>query len=449
MAEQASVGGRAGGTPGSVAVAQGGWLAACTLGLVLFVGINLRAPILAVPPVLPVIQRGLGLSYTATGLLTSLPILVFGGCAWPAGLLVGRLGARHLVLAGLVLTVIGTVLRGMVPAALPLFLFTALLSLGIALAQTAMPTLARQWFPLRIGLVSALFSDGLILGEALASSLNGPLVQRVLGPSSWPLGLALWAVPIAVAVALWMLFAPPAPATLPRMLAKTTNTTTTAPRREGANAWHLGVVLGAGSLIYFAMNGWIPPYNAAIGRAALTPVALGVLNFAQLPMSITLTFFAQRIAGRRWPFILAGVTCLVGVTGLVVLPAEWEPVCAAVLGASSAAVFALGIALPALLAGEGEVARLSGAMLAISYSVAFVGPLLGGALWDHLGKPWLAFVPVMLAAALLVVLGRLLPSRVAFGLEGHGAHDTHHAVEAAADVTPPADALPTPEPTEA
>lgn len=402
------------------------WSIVLTLGLVLFVGFNLRGSILAVPPVLPIIQRSLDLNYTATGLLTSLPILIFGGMAWPAGVLAGRLGARHLILLGLALVVAGTALRGLVPAAVPLYLFTAMLSLGIALAQTAMPTVIRQWFPLRIGLASALFSDGLILGEAISSSVNGPLVLHVLGPSAWPLGLALWAVPAALMLVLWLVFAPPAPATVSRVANErgprgARASTALAERKSGAGPWHLGIMLGSGSLIYFAMNGWIAPYNAALDRTALTPVTLGVLNFAQLPMSIGITFFAQSLAGRRWPFIAAGIACLGGVVGLVALPASWEPVCAALLGASSAGVFALGIALPALLAGEGEVARLSGAMLAISYSVAFLGPLVGGALWDHLGQAWLAFTPVMLASVLLVLLGGLLPARASFGLVGHEA----------------------------
>jgi MFS transporter, CP family, cyanate transporter len=39
------------------------------------VGFNLRSVILGVPPVLPLIQHDLGLSYTLTGFLTALPVL--------------------------------------------------------------------------------------------------------------------------------------------------------------------------------------------------------------------------------------------------------------------------------------------------------------------------------------------------------------------------------------
>ena len=92
-------------------------------------------------------------------------------------------------------------------------------------------------------------------------------------------------------------------------------------------------------------------------------------------------------------------------------PASLEYVCAALLGASSALVFTLGLALPALLAGPTNVARLSGATLSISYSTAFIGPFIGGGLWDLFGLPALAFVPVVAASAMLVIAGLMLPAR--------------------------------------
>ena len=175
-------------------------------------------------------------------------------------------------------------------------------------------------------------------------------------------------------------------------------------------------MLGAGSLIYFGMNGWIASYNQAIHHADLTPAALAILNVAQLPSSLGVTLFAQRLAGRRWPFIAAGVVCTVAIAAWVFTPAPLELFWAALLGGSSALVFTLGIALPPLLAKPDEVARLTGTTISLTYAVAFVGPLIGGQLWDIFHLPAIAFLPVALASILLIVLGMLLPSYAAFGL---------------------------------
>ena len=400
------------------------WRKVIVCALITVVGFNLRSVILGVPPVLPLIQHDLGLSYSATGLLTALPVLVLGGAALPAGLLAERIGPRACVSIGLVLLGTGALLRALWPTALSLFFFTFLLSLGIAVTQTAIPILARRWFPAQIGLVAALFSDGLIIGEAVAAGVTLPIMVSFLGRDAWTASFVLWGVPVVGLLVLWLWLAPPAPAIMPgkpfsqKSITGSTTASSSAPpvKRTRVNALHLGIMLGAGSLIYFGMNGWIAPYNQAMHYANLTPLALAILNAAQLPVSLAITLFAQQLAGRRWPFIASGTICAISIAGWVFTPAVLEPFWAALLGGSSALVFTLGIALPPLLASHDQVARLTGTTLSLTYGVAFVGPFIGGALWDLLHVPAVAFLPVAMASVTLIILGALLPSRASFGL---------------------------------
>src|SRR5947209_13295683 len=180
-----------------------------TCVLITLVGFNLRSVILAVPPVLPLIQHDLALSYAATGLLTALPVLILAVGAWSSGLLIERIGGRASVSIGLALLGAGTFLRALLPGASTLFLFTLLLSLGIALGQTAVPVLARQWFPRHIGLVAALFSDGLILGEAVAAGLTVPVMAGFLGSNAWRSTFVFWGIPVVALLVLWLWLAPP------------------------------------------------------------------------------------------------------------------------------------------------------------------------------------------------------------------------------------------------
>ncbi|WP_052888747.1 CynX/NimT family MFS transporter [Thermogemmatispora carboxidivorans] len=387
-------------------------------GLLTLVGFNLRSIILGVPPVLPLVQHDLALSYFEVGLLTALPPLTLGVSAWSLGLVIERLGERTCVALGLLLLGLGAILRALWPSAVTLFCFTLLLCLGIVLAQTAVPPLARHWFPRSVGLVTALFSDGLIIGEALAAGLTVPLMQRFFGAGNWRATFIFWGVPALILLLAWLVLAPrtasgqlPTLATAQRSLRERETHPARAKPERHVNAWHLGILLGGGSLIYFGMNAWIAPYNAALQRAAATPLVLGVFNTAQLPSSLVVTLFAQRLAGRRWPFIGAGIVCAISLIGWLLSPAGLGVIWAALIGAGSALVFTLGVALPALLASPGEVARLTGMTLSLTYAVAFIGPLIGGALWDHFGLPALAFLPVLIACLLLVILGALLPER--------------------------------------
>ena len=397
------------------------WQKVITYILITLVGFNLRSVLLGVPPVLPLIQHDLGLSYTATGFLTALPVLVLAVGAWPSGLLAERIGARLSVSIGLALLATGTLLRAFRLTTPSLFFFTLILSIGITLSQTAIPVLIRRWYPKQIGLASALFSDGLILGEAVAAGITVLIMVRFLGSDAWASTFVFWGIPAVVLFALWLWLAPPAPAKVsrPHFTRPAKSLDVNSPiQRKRVNALHLGILVGGGSLIYFGMNAWIASYNQALHQSYLTPVALLSLNAAQLPVSLAVTLVAQQIVGRRWPFIAAGIISALAIIGWIFTPAELQPLWAALLGGSGALVFTLGIALPPLLALPQEVGRLTGITLSLTYGVAFVGPFIGGALWDLFNLPAMAFVPVVIASVMLIVLGALLPSRASFGIPG-------------------------------
>src|SRR5258708_23514892 len=83
------------------------WRKVIVCVLLILVGFNLRSVILAVPPILPLIQHDLRLNYTAAGFLTSLPVLVLAGAALPSGFV-----SEHLVELAFVLIVPGSLAVG-------------------------------------------------------------------------------------------------------------------------------------------------------------------------------------------------------------------------------------------------------------------------------------------------------------------------------------------------
>jgi CP family cyanate transporter-like MFS transporter len=385
--------------------------------LILLVGVNLRTALLSVPPLLARIQADLGLTYTATGALSALPTLVMGLSAWPAGRIGARIGGRAAVGWGMAIMVVAMLARGLFPNTLTVYLFTGALAAGVALAQTSIPMLARQWFPERIGFASALFTDGLVIGETIAAAATAPLMRAWFGADAWPLALMMWAIPATLTLILWLWLAPPAPIAISPSVAGgmleladqagDVNQPHAATPRVGP--WLIGGVMGAGSLIFFGMNNWIAPYNQAIQATGMTPLALFAINVAQLPVAFGLTPLMGWLAGRRWPLVVAGAVASAAVAGWLWTPATLQPLWGALLGASSATAFTFAIAMPALYERGANVARLAGSSLTVSYTAAFVGPFIGGALWDAFYQPALALAPVGAAALSLLVLPPLLP----------------------------------------
>src|SRR5207249_11630446 len=129
--------------------------------LLWLLGAALRLTLLAVPPLIPVVQADLHLSGTEIGLLTGLPVVLFAVAALPGSLLIARLGALRTLLFGLLLTAAGGSLRGLAGTAAALYGATIVMAAGIAVMQPAMPAIVRQWLPHRIGFGTALYTFGL------------------------------------------------------------------------------------------------------------------------------------------------------------------------------------------------------------------------------------------------------------------------------------------------
>ena len=142
-----------------------------SLLLLWFVGIALRLTILAVPPVIPLIHDELNLSATQIGILTGLPSMLFAFAAVPGSLLIARLGVRAALVVGLAVAAIGGALRGAIPDVAWLYGMTIAMGTGVAIMQVTMPPTVRAWLPHRIGFATAVYTNGLLIGEILPVAL--------------------------------------------------------------------------------------------------------------------------------------------------------------------------------------------------------------------------------------------------------------------------------------
>jgi CP family cyanate transporter-like MFS transporter len=370
--------------------------------LLWLVGADLRLTVLSVPPVLPLIHRDLGLDEKGVAVLTGLPILIFALIAVPGSLLIARLGARRAIIVGLVTAAVGTALRGVGPSAPMLFAMTFVMGAGIAILQPALPALVSVWFSRRAALATAVYANGLLVGETLGAGLTLPLVLPLAG-GRWEWSLAVWSAPVLVTAVLLLMARPPAAA------GGSVGRARWWPDWRDPRTWQLGLVQGGGSALYFACNAFIPDYLHAVGRPELINASLTALNAGQLPASFVVLLFAPRLAGRKQPMMAVAAVSLLCLAGLLAPEPVVMVACAAILGFAAAFILILTLALPPLLAPAGDVHRLSAGMMTISYSFAFIVPLLGGAVWDATAITATAFLPGAVGALLVLVLTATLP----------------------------------------
>jgi MFS transporter, CP family, cyanate transporter len=358
-----------------------------------------------VPPLLPQIHRSLPLNEFAVGALSSLPILLLATATLLGSLLVARVGARRAVLLGLALIAAGGAFRGVGPSLAALFAMTVVMGVGIAIVQPSLPSLVALWLPRRVGVATAAFSNGLLIGEILPAALTVPWILA-LAAGSWEWALAAWSVPV-VLTALGVFFGTrhePREAGVPMPL--------WIPDWRNPVTWRLGITLGMASAIYFGLNAFIPDYMRSIHHPELVTPALTYFNVFQLPASVIVAVLSHLVLGRRWPFIATGVLTVAATLGFVLLSGTAQLIAVGLVGYAAAQVFMLVLALPPLLAPADDVHRLTAGITTIQYTAGFFAPVVAGALWDATGSSASVYLMVILAGLVqtLVPIGLRLPT---------------------------------------
>lgn len=353
-------------------------------------GIDMRLCMLAVPPLIPLIHRALNLDEKAVGALVSGPVLILAVASIPGSLLIAKLGLRGALIAGLGAIGVFGALRGYGPSASLLLSATFLMGLGVAVSQPVFPALVREWFPRRIAIATAVYSNGILVGETVPTAFTTPFGVLPLVGGDWRWALVVWSVAVLL-TAIAIIAATPAkgPATAQRARWW--------PDWRQGQMIQIGLVMGMASAVYFAANAYIPDFLAQTGRENLISPTLAVLNGSQLLTAPVVAVWEGLLSGRVG-FIGSSVLMVGALLGIVFAPGAGVIGAAFVLGFACALAFIVVLTIPPRLAPPGGVARMSAAIFTFQYATAFVVPLISGALWDATGRAVLAFVPGMIAA---------------------------------------------------
>lgn len=365
------------------------------IGMVLLAA-NLRPAAAAVGPLLGRIRADTGLSATGAGLLTTLPVLCFGALAPLSPRLARRIGERATVVVALALLLFGLLVR-LVPGLGFLFFGTAVAGTAIAIGNVLLPVLVRGNFPDRVGLLTGMYSTALIGFAALAAGISVPVADAFGG--GWRPGLAIWALPAAVALALW------APQITRGRAARP------APDEEIHGAWALlrdrvawavTLFFAIQSAGFYATLAWLPSVFHSHGiSTARAGVLLSLSLLVGLVPALTVPSMATRVRDQRL-FVLAFVTCAaVGWLGVILAPTAAPYLWVVLLGFGQNASFPLALTLIVLRGGTvTSTAGLSTLVQTVGYLVAAAGPLVIGAVHDITGS-W--------TPALIVLLALLVP----------------------------------------
>ncbi|HUC50182.1 MAG TPA: MFS transporter [Xanthobacteraceae bacterium] len=370
------------------------------LGLLWLCGACLRLTVLAIPPVVPLLHADLHLSETAIGWLSSLPPMLFAIAAIPGALLIARFGILPALIIGLLINAFGSAARAAYPDAISLYMSTIVMAAGVSIMQPSLPPLVRAWFPHRVGFATAVYTNGLLLGETLTVALTIPLVLPLVH-NSWRASFVVWSMPVLLTAVLVMICI--------GALGGTQQTAVSTNRRWWPDwrqplIWRLGTILGSINAMYFVANAFLPDYVTAMGRADLIGPALTALNFCQVPASVIMLGLAGRLLKEPWAYRISGGLAVLCIVGMITMNGYWIVFWCGVFGFVVAVTLVLVLALPSVLGAPDDVHRTSAGMFTISYSVAMVLSVLGGWLWDLTHLPVAGLAPAVVCGLVVVLL---------------------------------------------
>ncbi|CAM5220561.1 CP family cyanate transporter-like MFS transporter OS=Castellaniella defragrans OX=75697 GN=HNR28_002849 PE=4 SV=1 [Castellaniella defragrans] len=357
---------------------------------VLLAGLNMRAMLTAIGPVLDDIRTGLGLSPSAAGLLVALPTLYFGLFGLLAPRLLRIFSMRRLIVGSLVVVALGVGLR----SGLGLFGMHAgllLASAGISMGMVLVPAVIKNAFPRRIGLVTSLYTMSFCLGASLGAGLVVPMTH--LPHSSWEWALAFWVLPALGAAAVWR--------AVPRAYLDIQGAAgePIAPPKglfRDPLAWQVTLYMGLQSCIGQSLIGWLPVILISRGLpAAEAGVVMSVTLLVQLVANLAAPWMAMRGRDQRAAITLMIWLAAIGTLAIFYAPLSWVWLWAVVLGLGMGGTFSIAVSLLVLRSRSSrDATALSGMAQGVGYTVASVGPVLVGMLYQFTGT-WLTVAAML------------------------------------------------------
>lgn len=357
-------------------------------------GVYLRIPVLVAPPLAPFISDELALSQALTGALTTLPILMLAVGSMPGSLAIARLGPRNTLALAMVIMVIGSAGRGLVPDTLTLMLASAVMGLGVAMMQPALPALLPRWLePHHLALGSAIYMNGMLMGEFIGAGITLPVLMPLLD-NSWRATMLAWSLPaLLVAAALF----------LPRRdRARPQRNVAWLPDWRNPLTLRIGLLLGLSGSMFFGLNAYMGNLLQQQGHFEKLSEALFWYNIAQVFASLVMLKMARYWVGRRSLIIIMATISIIGTLGTVLFTGWWAIASATLMSFVAGILLILLVAVPPLVMPSEETGRLSAGTFLVGYTLAFSVPMLGGVLADWTGDVRHALM-VMIAYSLLVL----------------------------------------------
>tara|TARA_B100000029_G_C17542164_1_gene947113 strand:+ start:202 stop:1347 length:1146 start_codon:yes stop_codon:yes gene_type:complete len=354
----------------------------------ILISFNFRPAISSVPPLLELIKTDLNLSYFIASLLTTIPTLSMGIFALLAVPFSRFFGREKAIFYAVFLIGIATFSRLWGSNLLLLLGTTIVLGVGIAIAQTLLPSFVKAHFPNRAAIITGLYATSLTLGAAVAAGLSVPLSDLF---GNWTFSLAFWSIFSIIALIVWFPLIGQKHSDSPSHV----SVSSVFPKTTWSNTWvwAISLFLALVTLLFYSVLSWLSPLYMSLGWSANDAgVLLTVFLLTQLLGTASISALADSNIDRRpWIFFSLALSA-VGLFAITISPLYAPFLWVSILGIGLGGIFPLSMTLPIdYSSDEGTAEKLTSIVLFFGYSLAAIGPSAIGLIRDIFGDYYLAF----------------------------------------------------------
>lgn len=343
---------------------------------------NLRTGFTSTDSLLKQIERALGLSTENSGLFAILPVFVLGIAAPLAPRLTRWLPPEKLIFWFELLALVGILWRSY-GGIVGLFGGMFLLGLGMGVVGSEIPGLIKRDFPdlasVSMGIYAALVGTGNTASAALAV----PLANWLHG---WQQGLSFWAVPIALVLVLWGIYA-----FNPRSQERsTTIETKISALFKRWRAWEVTLFYFSRVAGAYLLYTWIPFLLRQRGMAAeRAALILALITASQIPASLAVSWLRHRYPSQTPIVLIALPLTILSCWGILYLPLGWVLPLAVVTGLCLGSLFSVGMTILIDRAkGTAQTLELSGMAQGFGFTLGALGAFTGSLLIHADGPFW-------------------------------------------------------------
>lgn len=365
---------------------------------IIFISINLRAPLTSVSPVVNEIIGQLGLNNVEAGLITTLPLLAFGCLSIFAPQLASRWGLEKVLWLSMPVLVLGLLARSSGNFYL-LFLGAAIVGVAITMGNVLMPAFIKHRFPEKMGLMTGINALFMNVTGVLASGYSVQI--GLFTGMGWKGSMAFWIIPAVIGFLFW----------IPQL---TNNRSET--RSGGFSdllksrlAWYITIFMGLQSCLFYILVAWLPvvlqDWGMSKEEAGWT---FSYIQMTQLPITLLGPILISKITKHQPLIVFITVMMLAGVFGLVFFKTSYVIPSVICIGIATGLAFSVVLMFFVLKTeSAAKAAQLSGMAQSFGYLIAAASPPLFGLIYDWTAD-WtyslLLFVPITLGMCVMALL---------------------------------------------